>query len=379
MSAAAKLAAAAAKAAKAAPAAAPAAAHVPASSAPPQATSVATSVAPPQAAPKTATAPASKATSKPKSLECAEFSKTKQHCHRGEHCRDKRCVAAYRAAVATAPPKSSGNGGDGGVAAALAAMEARVNSRLDNIAATVTSGFTETKSILSEQQKATIGMTKALEAMMIASANFQSSVTGLLKGGMASHPELPAPPTRPAICAPATTPRSKITEVHDERPSARGGGCATEFGRSSDLTGADIDPFLVACGSVFPQDGTLFRALCEICGKTGLSDYHRELISSIRKVTNNDNLAALLFLLLTGSKQFRKGSFSDFRTSCDAMLGSNWTKTQTAFSQVCDHMLKGMSDWQITKKGGISVSNADLQNKSNRTSVFNNLVTNFQS
>lgn len=353
-----------------------------ASTAPPQATSVAAKEA---ASVATSVAPSSAPTvappkAPPKPQQCDEFNRTKQHCHRGKRCRDQRCVDAFLAAAAAAPPKSSGNGGDGGVAAALAAMEARVNSRLDNIAATVTSGFTETKSMLSEQQKATIEMQKAMQAMMMASANFQSSVAGLLNGGMAPRPELTAPPTRPAICAPATTLRSSITEMQEERPAARGGATATSVRRSSELTGADIDPFMQACATNgFPEDGTLFRGLCEICGKTGLSDYHRELISSIGKVTSDDNLAALLFLLLTGSKQFRKGSFSDFRTSCDAMLVSNRTKTQAIFSNVCDNMLKGMSDWQITKKGCISVSNADLQNKSNRTSVFNNLVTNFQS
>jgi hypothetical protein len=98
------------------------------------------------------------------------------------------------------------------------------------ISAKVESGFKKTQSILSEQQQATIEMQKAMQAMMMASATFQSSFTGLLKGGMASRPELPAPLMRPAICAPATTPSSSVTEVHEERSSARSGGFANEVG-----------------------------------------------------------------------------------------------------------------------------------------------------
>lgn len=346
--------------------------------APKTASSAASSVVPP-AVPKTVTKAAPKAATKAASSDCAEF-KAGKVCHRGQHCRDINCRRASNAAAAASSPKSSGKGGDGGVAAAAfdaAAMEARLNRRLDGIEAKVESGFNEQRQMSLQLQKQG---NEAYAKTMRMFEMFGNMMTG---GGaaMAPRPELPAPPMRPAICAPATTTRSTtITEMHDERPSARGGGCATEGGKSSGLTGTEIDNFMQACAKngLLPE-GTLFKALREICEKTGLSEYHHQLISSIGKITNNDNLAALLFLLLTGSKQFRKGSFGDFRTSCDGMLGSNRAHTCAAFSKVCDHMLKGMRDWQITKKGGISVSNADLKDASNRTSVFNELVTNFQS
>jgi hypothetical protein len=252
-----------------------------------------------------------------------------------------------------------------------------MNKKVDGLTGKVEVGFSETKAILTEQQQATLGMQRAMEAMMLASTNFQNSVTGLLKVGMASRPGLPTPHVLPAICAPSS--RSTVTEMHDEPPFARGGGGPSERSVESGLTGADIDPIMQACvTSGFLDTGMLFKAICNICGKTGLSDYHRKLISSIGKVTTCDNLATLLFLLLTGSKQFRSSDFCDFRTSCDTMLGSsNRARTQATFSNVCDIMLKSMSDWKIAKKEGISVSNGDLKNKSKRESVFDILVENF--
>jgi|GEM_PF-5890264 len=324
------------------------------------AASVATSVALPKAAPKTAPA--------------APLP-----------CKHPNCWGCPRCGK-TPPKKDKGGNGNGGAEVAGLRKEIgelrtlvqqgfqKQTEQASEISAKVESGFNEQRQLSLELQKqGNESFAKTMKMFEV----FGNMMTG--GAAMAPRSELPASPAHRAICAPTKTTGSKITEIHDERPSARGGGCATEGGRSSKLTGADIDPFLVACGSVFPQDGTLFRALCQICGKTGLSDYHKQLISSIKKVTIDDNLAALLFLLLTGSKQFRKGSFNDFRTSCDAMLGSNRTNTQAAFSQVCDYMLRGMRDWEINKNGGINVPNADLKNASKRISVFNDLVSNFQS
>jgi len=335
------------------------------------ATSSAASVAAPKAAPK----------------ECAEFNRTGNPCSRGRTCRDKRC----RDASATSP-KSAVKGGDGDVSAKLAAIASQLssmNTKVDGLTKQVATGFTETKSMLTDQQQVSLDMQKAMGAMMLASANFQSGITGLLTGG-ASRPELHAPPARHAICAPVSV-RSTVTEM-TERSGARGGGSSASEVRESGLTGAVTDPYMQVCAiNRFPIDGTLFKVLCELCGNSVLSDYHRKLISSIGKVNNDDNLAALLFLLFTVSRQFSKSSFGEFRRSCDTMLGSNLTKTQATFSDVCDDMLFSMSEWQIDKKAvyskdkpteislpAVCISNADLKNKLKRGPIFEILKSRFQ-
>jgi hypothetical protein len=134
--------------------------------------------------------------------------------------------AATKAASSAAPkPKSSGKGGDGGVDAAMAAMEARLNSRFDGIEAKVVSGFNAQRQLSLELQ------TQGNEAYAKTMRMFEM-FGNMMTGGaaMAPRPELPAPPTLPAICAPTKTTRSKITEMHDERPSTRGGGFANEAG-----------------------------------------------------------------------------------------------------------------------------------------------------
>lgn len=341
-----------------------------ASSATPPAAPKDAPVAPPKATPVAAPPAAPKA-----AKQCHEFRDSQNPCSR-RNCWDANCRNAKAKLLHTAspkhsaPPKAAG-GGDDGVAAQLAAMEKQISARLDGIESKIDSGFNEQRKLSLELQAQ--GSKSYAETM-----NMFNMFGKMMTGGFAAikasplRPELPAPPVRSAICG---TPSSTVTEVREGKSFARGGGSV-----ESSLTGADIDPYMGVClENGFLDRGMLFKALCGICGKTGLSDYHRELISSIGKVTKDDNLVALLFLLLTGSKQFRNASFSDFRTSCDTMLGSNWANTRTAFSNVCDHMLKSMRDWQIAKKSGISVSNGDLKDKSKRESVFDTLVRNFQS
>lgn len=181
MSAASKLAAIAAAAAKnsssAAPPDAPKAASSATSSPAPPATSSSASKAAFGAAPKAA------------STECAVFMKKGTPCHRGQGCRDERCRNASKAAAAS--PKSSGKGGDGGVTAQLAAMEKRLNERLDSIETKVESGF-------EAQRDAEDRLQRAIEAMM-------GGIGGLartIEGGIASSrstaalPALPAPETQ---------------------------------------------------------------------------------------------------------------------------------------------------------------------------------------
>lgn len=116
------------------------------------------------------------------SLECAEFN-TGKPCSRGQRCRDQRCKDA--SAKAAKAPKSAVKGGDSGVSAQLAAMQSQLSSmhtKVDGLTKQVATGFTETKSMMTEQQQVSLGMQKALEAMMIASASFQAGITGLITG-----------------------------------------------------------------------------------------------------------------------------------------------------------------------------------------------------
>ena len=149
-----------------------------------------------------------KTPAKAASLECADFNRTGKPCSRGKKCRNPKC----RDASATSP-KSAVKGGDGGVSAQISAMEVQLSSmhaKVDGLTKQVATGFTETKSMLTDQQQATLGMQKAMEALMMASAGFQSSVTGLLSGGSAPRCELPAHQARLAICASGD---SNVTEL----------------------------------------------------------------------------------------------------------------------------------------------------------------------
>lgn len=311
------------------------------------------------------------------SLECAEFN-TGKPCSRGQRCRDQRCKDA--SAKAAKAPKSAVKGGDSGVSAQLAAMQSQLSSmhtKVDGLTKQVATGFTETKSMMTEQQQVSLGMQKALEAMMIASASFQAGITGLITGS-AHQRELPAPPARHAICA-LTTVRSSATEVF-EGPVARGGGSSAPEPINSGMTGTHMDILMALCSTYgFPPGGNVYKVLCALFGTTPVSDHHKSLLSTISEQTKNDVLAALLFLLLTGSTQFTKASFNAFRVQCDSLLLSNRESTFTTFSQTCESFIKKSPNWEIKKKDSVKASNAQLKDKLQHRAAFDDLVTNFQS
>jgi hypothetical protein len=349
-----------------------------------KATSSATSPASPKADPKAASVAASVATSpaapkadpKAAPFECADFNKTGKPCSRGQKCRNEKCRNASKAAATL--PKSAVKGGDGGVSAQLSAQLSALqkqfssmHTKVDDLTKQVATGFTETKAILTEQQQATLGMQKAMEAMMLASASFQSGITGLITGS-ASRSELPAPAARRAICAPA------IEVV--ERPVAIGGGSSASEVRSSSMAGTHMDALMALCTPYgFPPQGDVYNVLCALFGINPVSDHHKSLLSTISDHTENDALAALLFLLLTGSTQFTKASFDAFRTECDLLLKSNRTSTFTIFSRVCKSFIKNSPKWEIKKKDSVKASNAQLKDEAQHSTAFNALVRNFQS
>jgi hypothetical protein len=106
-----------------------------------------------------AKAPAAKApaASSATPKECAEFNANKL-CHRGQSCHDVRCKNASRAA-AVSSPKTSGKGGDGGISANIAAMEARLVSQIDSrfqaAEASMKSGFSHLTDVVAQSQIAT--------------------------------------------------------------------------------------------------------------------------------------------------------------------------------------------------------------------------------
>jgi len=329
----------------------------------------------PKAAPKADPKAAKPAVPKAAPKECAEFNRTGNPCSRGTKCRDQRCRDA-----SAKVPKSAVKSGDGGVSAQLSAMQSQLSSmhtKVDGLTKQVETGFTETKSMLTEQQQVSLGMQKAMEAMMLASASLQSSVHGLITGSV-HHRELPSPPVRPAICAPAGS-RSTVTEVV-ERTVARGGGSSASEAREPKITGTHMDAMTAICSTCgFPSDGNVYNVLCALFGTNPVSDHHKSLLSAISDHTKKDALAALLFLILTGSQQFTKSSFNAFRTECDTLLGSNLESTFTTFSSVCESFIKKSPKWEIKKKDSVKASNMQLKEKSQHRAAFDALVTNFQS
>lgn len=144
---------------------------------------------------KTAPAAAQKA-----SRECKHYKEGTNCPHK--HCWDIRCLKKSKAAAAGSSSKSSGKVGDGGYAAAMAAMEKRLNERLDTIETKVESGFTA-------QQASGDRLQEAIVAMIGGIAGLTTTIERGISFGR-STAALPAPethgsaiPTRPLPELPA--------------------------------------------------------------------------------------------------------------------------------------------------------------------------------
>ena len=146
------------------------------------------------------------------------------------------------------------------------------------------------------------------------------------------------------------------------------------------MTGTHMDALMALCSTYgFPPEGNVYNVLCALFGTNPVSDHHKSLLSTITDHTKNDALAALLFLLLTGSTQFTKASFNTFRTECELLLGSNRRSTLATFLQVCESFIKKCPKWEIKKKESVKASNAQLKDKAQHPTEFDALVRNFQS
>jgi hypothetical protein len=298
-------------------------------------------------------------------LECDEFNKTGNPCKRGQRCRDQRCKDASAKA-----PKSAVKGGDGGVSAQLSALQ----KKLDQIEVKIDSGFEaqEKRSLALQEQGS-----KAYADTMEMFKGFGHMITGGFTAINTAHRELPASQARRTICAPSIS--STAIEVV-ERPVARGGGSSVHESRDSGMTGTHMDALMTLCFThSFPHQDHVYNVLCALFGINQIPDHHKSLLSAISEHTKNDALAALLFLLLTGSTQFTKASFTTFRTECDLLLGSNRASTFTTFSQVCESFVKKCPKWEIKKRDSVKASNDQVKDKSQHRAAFDALVTNFQS
>lgn len=353
------------------------------------------------AAASAAAAPASSAAPKTTSASSAAHPAT---CKHGDQCRgckvckkggkgggaqvaqlssqvnDLKAELASMKAAAGSSPKPAVKGGDGGGSAQLAALEARLkghidlrfttaeeimSAKVDGLTKQVATGFNETKTLLTEQQQATLGMQQAMAALMQSTAAFQSGVSGLLTAGGAPRRELPAPPARLAICASDDSYAIKMAKSRQPE---------------SGPTGTHIDliqAFLDEKG--LPVDETLQTAVLGILGTTLLNDHTKAILSSIASSTKDDTLAALLFMLLTGSQQFRRSDLQSFRNSCASHLGASRASTQAIFSTVCQAMVSKNPKWEIKKKTGVIVANSLLKDSSQHPVAFDALVKNFQS
>jgi hypothetical protein len=148
-------------------------------------------------------------------------------------------------------------------------MEAQLSSmnmKVDGLTQQVGAGFTETKSLLTEQQQANLGMQKAIEALVMATAGFQSSVAGLLSGG-ASAPrrELPAPQARLAICPGGG---SNVTEVSEEKSHQYIQSCFASNEGGSASHSSQRSQIGAACGGG-ASESSRFVVPTEIRGSSG--------------------------------------------------------------------------------------------------------------
>jgi hypothetical protein len=146
------------------------------------------------------------------------------------------------------------------------------------------------------------------------------------------------------------------------------------------MTGTHMDALMELCSTYgFPHQGHVYNVLCALFGTKPVPDHHKSLLSTVSDHTKNDALAALLFLLLTGSTQFTKASFDAFRTECASLLGSNRASTFKIFSLVCESFINKSPKWEIKKKDSVKASNLQLKDKAHHPTAFDALVKNFQS
>ena len=345
-----------------------------AASAAPKAAHPASPAAAHVAAPKAAHSAASSAPPKAAKL-CTEFRKS-MPCYR-KHCWDADCRKAKALAPAALPKHSAPAKADGGVFAQLAAMQ----KKLDQIEDKIDSGFeAQEKRSLALQEKGSRAYADTMEMFR----NFGNMMTGGFTAINTAHRELPALLARPAICASAPV-RSSVTEV-GELPFSRGGGSSASEAPGSGMTGTHKDDMTVLCSTYgFPHQGHVYNVLCALFGTNPVSDHHVSMLSTISEHVKDDVLAALLFLLLTGSQQFTKASFTIFRTECDTFIAKHRDYIFEIFSRVCEDFIKKCPKWQIKKKDLktrddiVKASNLQLREKTQHRAVFDNLVRNFSS
>ena len=329
------------------------------SKAAPVATQNAASVAPPKNAPNATSSAAPKAAppAPTKTVKlCPEFRESRTPCKR-KHCWDAECCKAKASAPVASPEHSApakSAGGDGGVSAQLSAMEARlkghidsrlkaaegiVSAQVESLTTQVATGFTETKNMMTAQQQATLGMTNALEALMMATASFQSSVNGLITGSASRH-ELPAPSARPAICASAPV-RSSVTEVV-EPPFSRGGGSSASEAPGSGrfaTSSSDISQSSAACGG---SAQSFYREpVPTATSRTSTPKFdaaaarwnvkrnpnNEKILHTIRDTIPDDNMQCLLLALVNGK------TYSEITNMYDKDVASLLSTRNTSFFQ----------------------------------------------
>jgi len=232
-----------------------------------------------------------------------------------KNCRDIDCRKANASAGAALPkhsaPSKAAGGSDGGVSAQLSAIASQLssmNTKVDGLTKQVATGFTETTAMLTAQQQATLGMQKAMEALMMATAGFQSSVTGLLSGGgSAPRRELSAPPARLAICPGGG---SNVTEVVEPSrqyvhscfdPNEGGSSMSAPYSSQRSHSGAAFggaqsfhrEP--VSSSTSMPK----FEAAAKRWNVKNNAN-NEKILEAIRQVTLDDDMACLLLAFVNG-------------------------------------------------------------------------------
>jgi len=228
---------------------------------------------------KTAPAAAQKA-----SRECKHYKEGTNCPHK--HCWDIRCLKKSKAAAAGSSSKSSGKVSDGGYAAAMAAMEKRLNERLDTIETKVESGFTA-------QQASGDRLQEAIVAMIGGIAGLTTTIERGISFGR-STAALPAPethgsaiPTRPLPELPALpAPESSSHLTNFANVATR-----MKPGPLNDAVKSLIPPFVARYSRTHNPDALACLLLAFLSGKkksdlVKMGEFTRNMVLPLLSQTN---------------------------------------------------------------------------------------------
>ena len=226
---------------------------------------------------KTASAAAQKA-----SKECQYYNKG-IGCPHNKKCWDIRCREKSKAAAAESSPKSSGKVGDGRVAAAMAAMEKRLNERLDTIETKVESGFTA-------QQASGDRLQEAIVAMIGGIAGLTTTIERGIAFGR-STAALPAPETHGSAILTRPLPELPAPESSSHLTNFANVATRMKPGPLNDAVKSLIPPFVARYSRTHNPDALACLLLAFLSGKkksdlVKMGEFTRNMVLPLLSQTN---------------------------------------------------------------------------------------------